>query len=153
MGEKWVCEKTNLFSTTLSKTWKPEDNSEFPRTKIMLERNIRPTDVEQRKAVREQWVLEFFVCLFVFLFSIYSPFADLYTPFSHLGTKTLLPRPNMVHGGEHFPVCSGGVHLMGAWLHHCDGLRAGTHDSIWVNESLLRTAAGTTEKRDALWDE
>lgn len=35
---------------------------------------------------------------------------------------------------------------MGAWLHHCDWLKAGTHDSIWVNDSLPRTTAGTTGK-------
>lgn len=31
---------------------------------------------------------------------------------------------------------------MQAWLHHCDWLKARTHDSIWANDSLPGTFSG-----------
>lgn len=44
--------------------------------------------------------------------------------------------------GVNISVCSGGGHVMQAWLHHCDWLKARTHDSIWANDSLPRTFSG-----------
>ena len=90
----------------------------------------------------------------VLLFSIYSPFAALQDSFFFtFGNQVSHPQPLCGPWGTNNVSHSAGRHVTQAWLPHYDWFRARTPTHSGPMTVCREHFSGTTEKRDALWDQ